>query len=188
MIFPGNETRPGPYSENIAPSANPEDITWYAWTKFQAEKLLDLNKSANVRIIYPVRARFSPKMDYLRGPLKKFDDGKLYPLFSDQIVSIAFIDELALALDKLIQKKITGIFHVSSPNTGTPHEIISYLLSKARNFTGELVKSSVKQFPPNRYPWYGGLKSEITQERLGLKFSSWQVIIDKLISQGISTV
>ena len=183
MVFPGTN---GPYSESDSPAQTEHEVTWYAWTKLQAEKLIDLNKSANVRIIYPVRANFSPKLDYLRGPLKKFDEGKLYPLFSDQIVSFAFIDELAQALDKIIQKRATRTYHVSSTDTGTPHEIISYLLRKARGFTGELAKSTVKQFPPNRYPWYGGLKTEITREKLGVKFSTWQQIIDQLVSQEIS--
>jgi len=187
MVFPGNEAHPGPYSEDAKPAQSPEEITWYAWTKLQAEKLLNLNKSALVRIIYPVRTQFTAKLDYLRGPLKKYDAGSLYPLFSDQIVSITFIDELAGALDKIIEARSTGIYHVSSTNTGTPHEIITYLLQKSRAFTGELVKSSVKQFPTNRYPWFGGLKAEATQKKLGLRFSTWQEIIDALISQGLST-
>jgi dTDP-4-dehydrorhamnose reductase len=185
MIFPGNETDPGPYAENHQPAIAPSAITWYAQSKLAGEKLINTSTYAIVRINYPVRSDFPGKLDYLRGPLQKFDSGTLYPLFNDQIVSITFIDELAAALGKIIDLKTAGVYHVSSADTGTPLEIITYLLQKTRKFRGQLPSASVKQFPPNRYPWYGGLKSEITQQKLGLKFSSWKSIINQLVAQGI---
>ena len=36
-----------------------------------------------------------------------------------------------------------------------------------------------------RYPKFGGLSTEITQKTLGIKFSSWRDIVDKLIKQGL---
>lgn len=184
MVFPGTN---GPYREIDPVADKSEQITWYAWTKLQAEKLLDTNKSSIVRIIYPVRAKYIRKLDYLRGPLKKFDDQKLHPFFSDQQVSITLIDEITVALEKIIENKSTGIFHVSSPDTGTPHEIISYLFQTARNYKGELARSSVKDFPSTRYPHQGGLDPKNTEEKLGIKFSPWRQIIDQLVAQRLST-
>ena len=78
-----------------------------------------------LRLVYPVRAKYSPKLDYLRKPLSLFDQGKLYPLFSDQQVTITFIDEACLALGKIIDGKLFGIFHASTPDLSTPFKLVS---------------------------------------------------------------
>lgn len=59
-----------------------------------------------LRIIYPVRAHYDQKLDYIRGAVKKYVDGKMYPLFKDQQVCIAYIDEVAETLDKIITTRV----------------------------------------------------------------------------------
>jgi hypothetical protein len=154
--------------------------------------------TAILRIIYPVRAEFEGKLDYLRKPLKLFDEGRLYPMFNDQQVSIAFIDEVSKAIDVILEKEAKGIFHVSSRDTSTPYELVSYLIEKARGKKNVVVPTSVydfikkqKEANPNnpfvevRYPIYGGLKVEKTESELGIKFGFWKEIIDKLVDFGI---
>ena len=184
MVFGGLAEDPGPYSENHLPETDSSKLTWYGYTKVQAEREVEKYLGENstiVRIIYPVRAKYDLKMDYLAKPLSLFDKGKLYPLFDDQQISIAFIDEIALVLDKIIGKNIKGIFHVSSKDTTTPYELISYLIEKARGKVGATRPSSVDN--PVRYPMYGGLKTEKTQEILGIKFRSWKEIVDEIVRQ-----
>ncbi|MDP3994962.1 MAG: sugar nucleotide-binding protein [bacterium] len=184
MVFGGLAEDPGPYSEDHLPETDKAKLTWYGYTKAQAERKVEkyLGKNSTiVRIIYPVRAKYDLKMDYLAKPLSLFDKGKLYPLFDDQQISIAFIDEIALALDKIIDKKLKGTFHVSSRDTTTPYELISYLIEKARGKVGVTRPSSVDN--PVRYPMYGGLKTEKTQEILGIKFRSWKETIDEIVRQ-----
>jgi len=193
-VFPGSKEDPGPYSEEKIPDIDSNKVTWYGFTKAEAErevsKFLE-EKRTILRIIYPVRAKFDQKTDYLRKPLSLFDQGKLYPMFTDQTVSITFIDEMSQVLTKLINEKIYGTFHCSSKDTATPFDLISYLLKKARNVKNIVKPTTLDEFIKNtesslvRYPKYGGLKVEKTQKALNINFSSWREIVDKLVEQGI---
>lgn len=193
MVFPGSTLDSGPYTEDHHTNYSQNELTWYGYTKLQSEKIvLDKfgSKATIIRLIYPVRAKFEEKLDYLRKPLKLFDEGKLYPMFTNQQVSISFIDEIAALLATIIDKKLTGIFHASSNDCGSPFEIIGYLIEKARGVEGAVKPSSIDGFlktvdNPLRYPRFGGLRVYRTEKETGIKFSSWKEIIDKLVEQGI---
>lgn len=186
--FSGSVDDPGPYSEDHMVETDEKKLTWYGFTKAEAErevmKVLGDNLSI-VRLIYPVRGKFDAKLDYIRKPLSLFDQGKLYPLFTDQQVSITYIDEACQAINKIIEGKIYGVFHASTFDTTTPYELISYVIEKTRGVKDVVKKSSLNNFlktvdNPTRYPKYGGLKVEKTEKVLDMKFSSWREVVDKL--------
>ncbi len=195
MVFTGEEHDKGPYSEEHPPCNDENKLTWYGYTKSEAERIILThlgNRATILRIIYPVRANFEGKLDYLRKPLKLFDEGKLYPLFSDQQISISFIDEVVEAIEKIINSGKTGVFHAASKNTTTPHDLISYLIKRSKK-DEKLVKSiKLSEFlmknnlPGRRYPKYGGLKVDNTEIELGVKFGTWREVVDKLVEQGIN--
>lgn len=190
MVFPGSADRPGPYLESDLPESDSSKVTWYGFTKGEAERRVR-EKGAILRLIYPVRAKFDNKLDYLRKPLKLYDEGKLYPLFTDQQVSISFIDEVCQAASEIIKQKKLGVFHCGSTDLATPYELICYALQKTGRDPNRVKKSSLVEFlktvdSPVRYPLFGGLKLEQTERDLGIKFSSWREIINKLANQGIS--
>lgn len=191
-VFAGLKNDPS-HTEDCRASEDESQLTWYGFTKALAERII-LNhlgpKATILRLVYPVRSQFDRKLDYLRKPLKLYDEGKLYPMFTDQQVSISFIDEITLALDKIIEKNIAGIFHASSRNLSTPYDLVSYLLERARGVTNVVQPATLREFlkkvsNPVRYPQYGGLKVDETEKRLGLKFSACKEIIHKLVNQGI---
>jgi dTDP-4-dehydrorhamnose reductase len=193
-VFPDSEEDRGPYTEDHKSASDSSKATWYGYTKAEGERIvLDSfgDKATVLRLIYPVRAKFEEKPDYLRKPLALFDEGKLYPMFTDQQVSICFIDEACEALEKIIVNNHYGIFHASSRDTTTPHEIVSYLIEKARGVKGAVKPITLDEFlkstgsSPVRYPRFGGLKVEKTEKKLGIKFSTTRQIVDKLIAQGL---
>lgn len=194
MVFPGSEEYPGPYAENDKPEADPERVTWYGYTKARGEKVVQDTLEDNfaiLRIIYPVRAKFDPKLDYVRKPLALFRDKNLYAVFGDQHVSISFIDEVVEAAKRIISERRTGIFHASSSDTATPHELVSYVIERATGEKDVVKESSLDEYLRTtgksvRYSKYGGLKVERTEKELGIKFSTWRQIVDAIISQ-IST-
>ncbi len=188
-VFPGTLANPGPYDEDAKPAEAYEDLTWYGWTKNQAEKLVEERGGTIVRIIYPVRANFPGKLDYIRGPLMKIATGKMYPLFVDQQVSITYINELTDALKTIITDNHKGIFHVTSDTT-TPLDIMTKVLTEIGEDPSQLKTSSVVEFLKTqkekyRYQVYGGLKSQKTEQELDLHFSSWQTVIEKLVAEGL---
>jgi len=186
MIFPGSEKDPGPYAEDHPTDYKKEELTWYGYTKNLGEKGVE----TILRLIYPVNAKYNLKLDYLKKPLSLYDAGKLYPMFTDQQVSIVIVDKVAEALDKIIEGNKKGIFHASSEDTSTPFELVSYMLEKARGVKNVVKPTTLAEFlktvgNPVRYPKYGGLKVEKTEKELRIKYGTWKEMVDKLITQGL---
>lgn len=187
MVFPGNTARPGPYTETDLPETNSDLLPWYGFTKAEAERSLDVHHAAVLRITNPVRAHYGQKLDYFRKPLSLFDAGKLYPLFSDQHVSITFIDDACMALRKIISDRVCGVYHCSSTDMTTPHQVVSLLLSAVRHHNSPLPSTSITSVSnPVRYPQFGGLATAHTQSVLHQRFSTVAEIISALVSQGIA--
>lgn len=193
-VFSGAVDDPGPYEESKAPETDPNKLSWYGFTKAEGERIIKNtlgDKVTILRINFPVRAHYDLKLDFLRKPLSLYDQNKLYPLFSDQQLSITYIDQMSEVLKTLAEKKIFGVYHASTSDTASPHELISYLLEKTGRDKNRLEKSSLVEYlknnPNARYPVKGGLRVEKTEASLGFKFFSWQKVIDELIAQGLGS-
>lgn len=190
-VFPGSKENPGPYSEDAIPGKDSDKLTWYGFTKAEGEReVIEKMKGrfSILRLIYPFRAHYDLKLDYIRKPLSLFDQGKLYPMFIDQQVSVTFVDKICLALEKIIELNKKGVFHASSSDTTTPFELVSYVLEKSKRLKDIVKPSSLDEFlktvdNPVRYPKYGGLKVEKTEKELGIKFGTWRQMVDEFIYQ-----
>lgn len=191
FVFSGTSDNPGPYDElyairyTLLPS-----VGWYGWTKAQAEKRLQVtgNRYAVVRIAYPFYAsKFEGKLDFIKNYLKLYDESKLFPIFTDQTFTPINVDFLIEPLVKILNEEIEGVFHVVSSDVATPYEFVEYLLKKARGVKGVVQKGSMEEFlkVPGRTPRprLGGLKTEITQEKLGMKLATWKEMIDEFVGQ-----
>lgn len=188
VVFSGAKENPGTYGEDCEPEGNPNLLSWYGWTKREAEKLVltSLKNAAILRIANPVRAKYPPKLDYVRKILKLYDTGQLYPMFVDQYLTLTYISEVTETLKVLLDKELSGIFHVSSTNVFTPFNLTTLLIEKARGVKEAIKPISVENFlkdNQSRYPQYGGLKVEKTQKILNLKFLKWEKIIETLSKQ-----
>lgn len=193
MVFLGSVDDPGPYKEDHKLIEDPEKLTWYGYTKGEGERIIakHFKIPSILRIMYPVRAKFDQKLDYLRKLLKLYIDGNLYPLFSDQQISITFIDEACKVLNIMISDKKTGIYHCSSYDLTSPFEITNYLIEAKYRVKGAVKCISINEFLKNmfnpvRYPIFGGLKVEKSENILGVKYLGWKDIVNVLIKQNIS--
>jgi len=190
-VFSGRKENPGPYDEETSVEANSDNLSWYGWTKVQAESIVSkrLPSATIIRIANPVRSQFKNKLDYLRKIIYLNDQKKLYPMFADQYLTLTFINEVSEVITKLINNPKEGIYHVSSSDVFTPFELTCYLLKRIRGMTGTVGSASIGDFlkkteNPARYPQYGGLKTEKAQNNLKMKFLTWKEIIGALISEG----
>lgn len=189
FVFPGTKEVPGPYSEDSEVPDTQDGIGWYGWTKNRAEYVVRTTsvKYAIVRYGYPFRASvYEKKNDWARNLIKLYEEQKLYPLFTDQIQSVVFIDDLVDPLFKIISEEIVGIFHIASDTT-TPYEIGSYLLEKYSGHPVELQKGLMTEFLAatgrTPRPVFGGLTTKITEDKLGMKFKTWQEMVDEFVRQ-----
>ena len=191
-IFSGRKENPGPYDENTPVETNSDNLSWYGWIKAQAESIVSkrLSSATVIRIANPVRSRFNNKLDYIRKIIYLFDKGELYPMFTDQYLTLTFINEVSEFIIRLINNPKPGIYHVSSKDLFTPFELASYLLEKIRGVIGVVKPASIEDFlkkikNPARYPQYGGLKTKKTRERFKIEFLDWREIIEALIDKGM---
>ncbi len=186
FIFRGTKDEPGPYSEDAEIPEDNNGIGWYGWTKNRAEKAIQNSGVRNsiVRIAYPFYStKFDLKLDFAKNYLKLFDDGKLFPIFKDQTITPIYVDDLVEPLVKILDDEIEGTFHLVSRDVTTPFDFVEYLLKKNRNVEGVVKEGSMSEFLKAKgrtpRPRLGGLKTKITQQKLGMKFKTWREMIDE---------
>ncbi len=187
-VFSGMRNNPGPYNEDHAPEDNRKLLSWYGWTKREAEMLIkaNLKNYAIIRISNPARAKYDLKLDYVRKILNLFDTQKIYPMFDDQYLTLTFIDEVTKSLNILLQKRGVGIFHISSTNSFTPYTLANFLIERSRGIKDAIKSTSIQRFlkdNPLRYPQFGGLGVKKTEKLLNLKFNTWEETVISIIKQ-----
>ncbi|MBI3103885.1 NAD(P)-dependent oxidoreductase [Candidatus Daviesbacteria bacterium] len=188
VVFSGSKDNPGPYAEDHPPEQDEKLLSWYGWTKREAEILVskNLKNAAILRIANPSRAKYNQKLDYVRKILRLYDTNQLYPMFDDQYLTLTYINEVTKTLKILLKDKLTGVFHASSTNVFTPYKLANLLIEKVRGKKNAVKPVSIEPFlkdNPSRYPKYGGLNVERTEKLLGLKFMQWEEIIEDLAKQ-----
>jgi dTDP-4-dehydrorhamnose reductase len=101
----------------------PDPLNWYAKTKYEGEKIVQESgvEFIIVRLAYPYRAFFE-RNDFVRGLINKLQRSEKLNMVTDHIMVPTFIDDIANALDVLIQREEKGIFHVVGSQTVTPFQ------------------------------------------------------------------
>lgn len=90
----------------------PNPVNWYATTKHEGEKIVQISSApwVIVRLAYPYRADFE-KSDFFRAIKKRLESGQPVSAVTDHIFAPTFIDDFANCLRALIQNNVNGIFH-----------------------------------------------------------------------------
>jgi dTDP-4-dehydrorhamnose reductase len=121
FVFDGENTPEGGYTEEDKP--NP--IGWYAETKYKGEEVV---KNSGlpfliVRIAYPyLKEEFPLKKDFVHAILGRLKNNQPITGVTDHLMSPTFLDDIAKALDVLIEKNQTGIFHVVGSEFISPYD------------------------------------------------------------------
>lgn len=174
FVFDGSKTTP--YLETDTP--NP--IEWYGETKYLGEKLIQDSGYSNFnisRITYPYRANFDKKPDIIHKVLTKLKNNEPVKMFSDQICTYTFIDDIAQALGYFLENKNTGIYHLVGSSSHSPYEMAK-LVAKTFGFDENSVATSsleeyVKSQPEGSRPWQKTLiTSNQKVQDLGIKMKT----------------
>lgn len=67
-VIRGVHADPGPYLESHDLESDSSKVTWYGFTKAEAERRVD-GRGSILRLIYPVRSKYPQKLDYIRKTL-----------------------------------------------------------------------------------------------------------------------
>lgn len=123
----------------------PDPINWYAKTKYEGEKLIQASGLdwLILRIAYPYRAIFE-RNDLVRSIILKLEKQESLSMITDHIMVPTFIDDIANALDVLIQKQEKGIFHVVGSQKITPYDL-AIKIAKEFNFNASLISKTTRR-------------------------------------------
>ena len=174
FVFSGSKTTP--YLETDAP----DPIEWYGETKYLGEKIiLDSGyQNYNIsRITYPYRAKFDAKVDIVRKVLAKLQNNESVKMFSDQICTYTFIDDIAASIGYFLKNQNTGIYHLVGSSSHSPFEMCQQIAQVFELNKNLISASSLEEFiksqPSGSRPWQ---KTLITSNQkvtsLGINFKT----------------
>lgn len=140
FVFDGEK----PVGELYREEDTPNPVNFYAQTKYEGEKIVQENqKNIILRIAYPYRAQFE-KNDFVRAILSRLKNNQPIAAITDHTMTPTFIDDIALALDVLFQKKESGIYHAVGNQRLSPYEAamtIAETFSCDRNLISETTRA-----------------------------------------------
>ena len=134
------------YSEEDLP--NPQG--WYAKTKHEAEKRVG-EDGIIVRIANPYR-KIADKPDFVKKIIGRLSGEESIQAPTDQLFVPTFIDDIAFAIEKLIERNASGIYHVVGTQALSPYEAAKKIAA-AYDLDASLVeKTSFEEYFRGRAP------------------------------------
>jgi dTDP-4-dehydrorhamnose reductase len=118
FVFDGEE---GMYKEDDIP--NP--VNFYGKTKLEAEEAVKEYEYdwAIARTILVYGKPISGKANILTVVKEKLEKGEEYSVVNDQVRTPTFVEDLAAGIISIIERKATGIYHLSGEDVLTPYEM-----------------------------------------------------------------
>jgi dTDP-4-dehydrorhamnose reductase len=102
----------------------PNPISWYGITKSEgAKRVLTMGKNGLViRIANPYRAHPIGKVDFVHKMMERLKNDEEIAAPFDQLFVPTFIDDIASALELLLQQNAFGIYHVVGSDALSPYD------------------------------------------------------------------
>ncbi len=101
--------------------STPNPVSYYGQTKYEAEELVK-DSAMIIRLSYPYRQKFDEKKDFVRTISDLLKDGKEVKMVDDSRITPTFIDDMAVALDHLIENYSPEIYHLVGADSMSPFE------------------------------------------------------------------
>lgn len=135
FIFDGEN---GMYSEDD----NPGPVNFYGKTKLEAEDAVKEYEYdwTIVRTVLVYGKPVTGKGNILSVVKEKLEKGEEYSVFDDQVRTPTFVGDLAWGIVSVLEKRATGIYHLSGMDVLTPYE----MACKTADYLG-LNKSLIKK-------------------------------------------
>lgn len=182
FVFDGTR---GAYTEDDPPGPNFDKISWYGITKAEAEKVIKntLSDYIILRIAYPYRSKFEGKDDLVKRVWRLYKEGELYPMFTDQIITPTFIDDIAPAVSLLISKGVKGTVNLASPKPVSQYDFAKELIATFGGNPNDIKKGSIIEFLKQKGKTPRSKNSNLNVEKikeLGFNPTDWK--------EGIKTI
>ncbi|OQP56368.1 SDR family oxidoreductase [Niastella populi] len=158
---------------NYAEEDDTKPISLYGFTKLQAESMVQTSTIpfAIVRtcLVYGnlLQGTRSNIVSWVRENLEQ---GKTIKVVSDQLRTPTYVEDLAKGILLIIEKKATGIYHISGKDWLTPYDIALKTAAKFNLDAGKIVKVDAATFKqPGRRPLKTGFIIEKARKELGFE-------------------
>jgi len=168
---------------------SPRDpVEWYGQTKAIAEEVVEQvgGSYTIVRIGFPFRANFPSRPDVVRSIQEKLKEGTLPPQFTDHIITPTFIDEIAGALQVVIDTRPEGIFQVVGSPSLSPYEL-ARKVAKISGFNPDDIKEGLLTDylakTGRTYPQYLRVSNAKAKQELKVELSDIDTALEKIKKQ-----
>jgi dTDP-4-dehydrorhamnose reductase len=133
-IFDG---RNGPYNE----TAKPNPLGYYGRTKLASENALKISGSMNsiirTNVLYGIA---DSRPDFVRWVINSVRSGKSIRIVTDQINNPTFLDDLVIAINKIIEFKKQGIYNIGGKEFLSRYDF-TLLIADFFNLNKDLITS-----------------------------------------------
>jgi dTDP-4-dehydrorhamnose reductase len=129
-----------------------------------------------VRLAYPYQnAEFPLKKDIVHAIGRRLKNGQQVKGVTDHIMTPTFIDDIAVALDKLIQINATGIYHVVGSQSLSPYDAAIKIAEKFKFDISLVTKITREEYFANgaKRPFNLSLNNDKIQQ-LGIKMRGFE--------------
>lgn len=133
FVFDGKK---GMYTEDDERSA----VNYYGQTKILAEdEVVQYQYAwAIVRTVLVYGKPFLSRQNILTNVAAALQKGEKLKIFNDQVRTPTFVEDLASAIESIIGKKATGIYHISGEDVLTPYQM-AIAVAKYLNVDASLI-------------------------------------------------
>ena len=170
FVFDGER---GMYNENDIP--NP--VNYYGRTKLEAEEAVKEYEFdwAIVRTVLVYGINHSGHNNILKIVKEKLEKGEEYNIVDDQVRTPTYVEDLATGIVTIIEKKATGVFHLSGKDMLTPYQMAIKTAEHLNLDSSVLKKVTAASFSqPARRPLKTGFVIDKARKELGYEPLSFE--------------
>jgi dTDP-4-dehydrorhamnose reductase len=179
-VFDGKKEPPYEYNEED----KPDPVNWYAMTKYKGEKVVQEAgiPFVIVRIGYPYRADpFELKNDFVHIIMKRLSNNMPLAAVTDHYMTPTFIDDIAFAIDTIIEKDVQGIYHVVGSQNITPYDAFMLMAEKFHYDKNLIGKTTREEFFKGKAPRAFNLSiNNVKITQLGVKMRTFEEGLQKV--------
>ena len=178
FVFDGER---GMYNENDAP----RPVNYYGRTKLEAEEAVKEYQYdwAIVRTVLVYGRNHSGHNNILKIVKEKLEKGEEYNVVDDQLRTPTYVGDLAKGIVSIIDKKATGVFHLSGKDILTPYQIAIKTAKHLKLDSSVIKKVTAASFSqPAKRPLKTGFVIDKAKKELGYEPVSFEEGLRKTFS------
>jgi dTDP-4-dehydrorhamnose reductase len=180
-VFPGE--REEPYHE-FDPVGPPNSV--YGYSKLAAENTIRqyLQKYFVLRLPWLFGRTGGPAKNWVVQLFQKVKAGQTVTAARDQLATVVYTVDVALAVRKMLETEFYGVYHIVSPGPVTRAGMHRHALEQAGYDLACLQEISINDLKrPAKRPHCNLLKSILLEPVFGIRIPPWEVRFDECISE-----